>query len=267
MMWTSQGSGPVSNVGSLIWDPQGSRLVLVTETGAVLTRIDTTWSTTSTPTSTTPNVPMAAYDPITKSVIAFGGFRDDGSAWTQVIATAAPPLRTKHGLAYDAQRRRIVLFGGSVLGPTGRRDTWDWDGVTWTERMPIVIVTPRISPVLTRDRTGGLLVAGGTNNNGPPLSDTWRLVYESATSPAEPCLDPTTDADGDGDAGCDDDDCWTRCTPPTTDVVLGLWAPLRRWGVRRDRGLRAVPAGLHGAVNDLSINQFFRTMPSRYRHL
>ena len=35
-------------------------------------------------------------------------------------------------MAYDSQRGRIVLFGGSnsITGALG--DTWEWDGATWT---------------------------------------------------------------------------------------------------------------------------------------
>jgi hypothetical protein len=77
----------------------------------------------------------------------------DGSQWTRSGATP-PPGRMAGALAYDARRKRTVLFGG--MGPRrgdasaplfadtllfgGRRgvphntdlgDTWEWDGTTW----------------------------------------------------------------------------------------------------------------------------------------
>jgi hypothetical protein len=36
-----------------------------------------------------------------------------------------------HALAYDADRRRVVLFGGQTAGATVE-ETWEWDGLTWT---------------------------------------------------------------------------------------------------------------------------------------
>jgi hypothetical protein len=38
------------------------------------------------------------------------------------------------GLAYDAARNRVVLFGGTdELGLL--RDTWTWDGTDWTSEV------------------------------------------------------------------------------------------------------------------------------------
>lgn len=62
----------------------------------------------------------------------------DAPGWTEFAASnASPGKRWRAAMAYDAQRGRIVLFGGDVAGAT---DTWEWDGRTWTER------TPALSP-------------------------------------------------------------------------------------------------------------------------
>jgi len=37
-------------------------------------------------------------------------------------------------LAYDAERDRVVLFGGRAGWPDADlNDTWEWDGVQWIE--------------------------------------------------------------------------------------------------------------------------------------
>jgi len=39
-------------------------------------------------------------------------------------------------MAYDAARRRVVLFGGGPNSPPFQSlgDTWEWDGVKWEKR-------------------------------------------------------------------------------------------------------------------------------------
>lgn len=68
----------------------------------------------------------------------------DGTTWTLQQATISPPGRSRHGMAYDSARGRIVLFGG--VSPNGALyDTWEWDGSNWTQR------TPQHVPFLTGD--------------------------------------------------------------------------------------------------------------------
>jgi hypothetical protein len=50
----------------------------------------------------------------------------DGT-WRQL---PAPPARPGGRIAYDAARRRVVLFGGEVDG-TGVGETWEYDGTAW----------------------------------------------------------------------------------------------------------------------------------------
>ena len=54
-------------------------------------------------------------------------------AWTR--GSSAPTRRRGTAMAYDEQRGRMVLFGGTddsgILG-----DTWEWDGSTWTRVSP-----------------------------------------------------------------------------------------------------------------------------------
>lgn len=65
----------------------------------------------------------------------------NGSVWSLRSPATSPPVRYGGGLAFDAQRQRIVLFGGSskLQQPGGVMgddfdDTWEWDGTTWTQR-------------------------------------------------------------------------------------------------------------------------------------
>lgn len=58
----------------------------------------------------------------------------DGAQWTQLLA-AGPPARQFFAAAYDAARERVVIFGG--IGASGYLDdTWEWDGMRWTDASP-----------------------------------------------------------------------------------------------------------------------------------
>jgi MYXO-CTERM domain-containing protein len=59
--------------------------------------------------------------------------------WTEQTATGdKPSARCAHGLAFDANRKKVVLFGGwDASTGFGLRDLWDWnptDG-TWSKRL------------------------------------------------------------------------------------------------------------------------------------
>src|SRR5437773_313852 len=87
-----------------------------------------------------------AYDVARERVVLFGGYDGseppladtwewDGSTWKQRNPAQSPPGRIDHALAYDEARKRVVLFGGngsvSVADTLG--DTWEWDGIRWTQ--------------------------------------------------------------------------------------------------------------------------------------
>jgi len=91
------------------------------------------------------------YDAGSDRIILFGGNRlpslellsetwaydFDTNSWTDMAPSIRPPERNYHGMAYDAESDRVILFGGS--GPFGvRGDTWayDFDTNTWTDLQP-----------------------------------------------------------------------------------------------------------------------------------
>src|SRR5262249_11910483 len=84
-----------------------------------------------------------AYDPLRHVIVLFGGLASgtqanlgdtwewDGTTWTDRTPDLSPAARPFSSPAYDPQRRRIELYGGSGLGTLG--DQWEWDGATWTQ--------------------------------------------------------------------------------------------------------------------------------------
>lgn len=61
----------------------------------------------------------------------------DGSSWT-AYPDAGLAGRSNHALAYDSGRGVTVLFGGRARSDVAKvhpvDDTWEWDGVAWTQR-------------------------------------------------------------------------------------------------------------------------------------
>jgi hypothetical protein len=102
----------------------------------------------------------------------------NGVAWTARTPASSPSPRLAHAMAYDVARARVVLFGGAVGSGSGVDDdeTWEWDGVNWTQMQPAVRPPPRRGANMTYDPTRGVCVlfGGGVTPSGSPvLDDTW----------------------------------------------------------------------------------------------
>jgi hypothetical protein len=80
------------------------------------------------------------FDEARGKVLMFGGTLGTGvrlgdtwtwsAGWTRQNPATSPDPRDGMGLASDAARQQVVLFGGYRPGLSG--DTWTWDGSTWT---------------------------------------------------------------------------------------------------------------------------------------
>jgi hypothetical protein len=120
-----------------------------------------------------------AYDASRARTVLFGGasgagvtladtWEWDGTNWSMAAPATVPPQRSDHAMTYDAARRRVVMFGGNpgggviVTGPYD--DTWEWDGVDWSLRIPSALPGPRYSHALAYDpHSERVLVFGGAS--------------------------------------------------------------------------------------------------------
>ena len=83
-----------------------------------------------------------------------------------------PLGRTAPGMAYDAARQEVVMFGG-FNGGNGLGDTWVWRGGNWIRLQPATSPPDRWSHKMVWDQARGEVVLfGGTRNTGR-LADTW----------------------------------------------------------------------------------------------
>ncbi|MEW5849382.1 MAG: kelch repeat-containing protein [Myxococcota bacterium] len=133
--------------------------------------------------------PQVGYNRDDTSLLLFGGQQDgnvfkdawrfDGTRWTALAAVPNELTeRSRGGMAYDERRHVMVLFAGRDGNETMLNDTWEWDGVTWTQRTPN---DPQLGPAarrefaMTYDASPGrrrVLVFGG-NGNPAYLGDLW----------------------------------------------------------------------------------------------
>ncbi|MEM7201647.1 MAG: kelch repeat-containing protein [Planctomycetota bacterium] len=125
----------------------------------------------------------------------------DGSAWHEATGAGGPTLRFSAGVASDLQRRRVVLFGGddgvALYAPTSPlADTWEWDGVQWSQLAPAVAPPARWGHAMVYDRARQRVVLfGGSDAAGlyparSPLGDTWE--WDGTTwHPMSPATGPS----------------------------------------------------------------------------
>jgi len=112
----------------------------------------------------------------------------DGNNWTQMQPNNSPRARSSPGLAYDSARQRTVLFGGEYI--SGARvflnDTWEWDGVNWTQIKTTNSPPARYSMGLAYDSARKRIVLFGGYNGGV-IQDTWEYDGKNWTQ-----INPTT---------------------------------------------------------------------------
>jgi len=103
----------------------------------------------------------------------------DGANWTQLSASGPTP-RSNHAMAYDSNRKRVVLFGGSpadaglIAGGVALSDTWEFDGVDWIQQEDTG-PAGRYGHSMAFDSANNRVVLFGGSNNAPAGSfqDTW----------------------------------------------------------------------------------------------
>jgi hypothetical protein len=126
--------------------------------------------------------PAMVFDSSRERIVLFGGHRTsngqrlrlgdtwewDGRRWEQ-RHVKGPPARNGASMAFDSDRNRVVLFGGS--GATG--DTWEWDGNHW-RRIASADAEGRFNSVMAYDEAENLLIRFGGWTGISRVGDTWK---------------------------------------------------------------------------------------------
>src|SRR5439155_19718049 len=134
----------------------------------------------------------AVWDDPDQSLLVFGGYRSAseflGDLWSyrpafgswQTLGGAPPSARSGTAAAWDAARRRLLIFGG--YGPTGySADLWSYhpDTNTWMELAPGEAPPAREEATAVWDTANGELLVYGGQRDGRLLDDLWAYEPES----------------------------------------------------------------------------------------
>jgi len=150
-----------------------------------------TWTQLFPASSPSPRATVTAYDPITKTVILFGGANGggdccrvfygdtwtwDGVNWTQLSPANSPSARGTQ-MTHDISLGQVVLFGGTSGPPQGLNDTWTWTGKTWQQLTWASQSTGVWGGTMASDPlTGGLVFFGGELTGDVVTNNTWLFV-------------------------------------------------------------------------------------------
>ena len=222
-------SGPAPRrAAAMAYDARRHRLVLFGGQVSVL-RSNETWEfdgTTwidRTPASTSGNYPTGrarhsmAYDAARGVTVMVGGERTatepldetwewDGTSWQRRDVGSTPGPSSDASMVYDSQSQTVLLFTHGLM--------WSYNGTAWRKRSTIVAPEERAMAVAVYDAVRHQAVLfGGFTSSGAVANDTWRFATQAPLDVPDTCVAKTSDTDNDELAGCDDPDCWGRCTP------------------------------------------------------
>jgi hypothetical protein len=129
------------------------------------------------------------YDTSRDRFVMWGGWGEDttdtwvfeGRHWSRLATGQSPAYRMQHGMAYDAGRDEVVLFGGQVpIFGTEFGDTWVFSGDTWEEREPSDSPPPRVGVSMVYDPIHDEVVLfGGSHGSETTTNETW--VWDGVT--------------------------------------------------------------------------------------
>jgi hypothetical protein len=126
-----------------------------------------------------------AYDPVRHESVLFGGLDAgsntsndtwtwNGTAWTKKPVVGALPLaRHACAMAFDPQSQKILLFGGPDPSVLADRDTYAWDGTSWTKLDTTTKPPARQYAGMATDLKRGTVVMLGGFLAGANLYDAW----------------------------------------------------------------------------------------------
>jgi hypothetical protein len=129
----------------------------------------------------------SGWDQHRRRVVVFGGagvpslqslgdtWEWNGSQWFQYAGAVSPAPRVMAGMAYDEERRVVVLFGGRVSMSSGNvlGDTWTYDGAIWRQVLAGASPQPRGGAGMYFDKRRKQVVLFGGFASNQLMSDLW----------------------------------------------------------------------------------------------
>jgi cysteine-rich repeat protein len=145
-----------------------------------------------------PNPGGNANDPAPDSGSTNETWEFDGATWSRRVTAHSPPPRQSPNMVYDPVRNKVVMFGGCYINwafndfefrngrypweedATARNDTWEYDGVDWSQVVTPNAPSQRCAAGITFDTFRNKVILYGGRNSEPAegtftqwFSDTW----------------------------------------------------------------------------------------------
>ncbi|MCA8952664.1 MAG: hypothetical protein KDE27_24340 [Planctomycetes bacterium] len=169
---TSGGPGPAWGTPATAWSSAEQMVLVFNGPGSTWNWTGSDWVD-RTPANSPPwrQRPAMATDPA-GGVMLFGGLLNgaylgdqwhwNGSNWQQMTPAVQPAPRAEAIAGFDPLRGVLVLASGYGSPTNGLTDTWEWDGVQWTQHAatPFVISYSLAQTMTFRPDTGRLFVNG-----------------------------------------------------------------------------------------------------------
>ncbi|HTS49579.1 MAG TPA: IPT/TIG domain-containing protein [Bryobacteraceae bacterium] len=130
----------------------------------------------------------------------------DGSNWMRKPSNTQMIGRSRHAMAYDAEHKQVVMFGGTYAhgvlpGNFLPIDTWTWDGSDWTKQSPLTTPPERERSAMAYDAAHSQVVMfGGVGEagSGTYYNDTWTWGTAAPPPPPAPTITSVVSASGFG---------------------------------------------------------------------
>lgn len=193
--WQQQANrGPGFPRSAMTFDASRSRTVVFTTRSETWEWDGTSWQQRSSGGPLPRFWSAMTYDPLRQQCLLFGGrdtstaFNDlwawNGSYWRNITPMGQlPPQRSIHGMVYDSNRDRVVIYGGNREPfAVDSHDTWEWDGTVWTQIA--TGATPPVTRFFTMTYDGArdsTMLFGGSDRNRQNISSATMLYVPPAT--------------------------------------------------------------------------------------
>lgn len=108
--------------------------------------------------------------------------------WSRVAPPTGPSARSGYAMAFDTARNVLVLFGGDTSGGLSR-ETWEWNGVSWTLRSVVGPSAREHASAVFDQARSKVVLFGGYNGVSTAYDDTWEwdgAAWTLRSPPARP---------------------------------------------------------------------------------
>jgi hypothetical protein len=124
-----------------------------------------------------------AYDTKRNKLFSFGGYPHGYGAELRIfenggwrILSNSPEMKVAEpGFVYDAERDKLIAFGGSIQRDVVNNETWEWDGYSWKKFEGKNPPGRQAFAMVYDSKRKKTVLFGGGDGSGKRFNDTWEF--------------------------------------------------------------------------------------------